>query len=818
MDEEPRQTKGQDGSSSKVKAQKDSGSSVSNTPRKRVSQACDRCRSRKDKCDGKKPVCSTCAALDQVCSYDPATKKRGLPEGYVRGLEKLWGLTIREAAGVEETILNTLNGGEDGNDFEALSRVWNDREGTETLLETWRKSKISRELERLLPILDLVEDKPGKRKRPGSSSTRAEGGGDVSDALPRLSGADQKPSIEVPYWNLDDLPSLPSAHNPQRRRVVEVSTSPTEGPNISTRLPELPPRAWPLLDVFFSYTHCWLPIIEKHDLLRTSYQYTPSGINVSTSLSGSGDHAALWAVLAYAECQNNAITNRDPKVDPQWTVDSLYSHARTLIPTEDGVFEIGHVQALLVLALINMGRNHWSRAWLLIGQAVRIAIDLGIDKEPEGDAQHHKSADKKSRSKHVFLGCFALDTLIAARLGRRPQLRKNDAERVGPVEEDGLDEWNPWTDCLALRQRIPDGPHGPTAVLSTFNRLIILLKILNSVICDVPNGARRVEHCKELLRELDSWGQVLPALLDPSSKPPLLPHRFHLHLAHISTMAVVYSHLTTCSNEMNVSSSTIAETFVTTARQTMWLLMRQSENFGLLIAPPTYDYFTKIACESAQKVQDGLADAHLTYTAWQQNMEQSLASMGKTWPTFEILRDSLKTSFTDTIYQYQSPPATAFSRGSFEISQQIPSHTKHLSINNNVFNFSGGLNQSPLTPTDFSAQATSSFSQTQYNPLLNLAASGGLQGVEGSSPTWPDQNLGRNLFTEQPSADQLQFPDGSLGSDIDGDSMFNDFATLDAMEWSVHSCPSQSSPLSNGAVWIKVSNISIGQITGTKAS
>jgi Fungal Zn(2)-Cys(6) binuclear cluster domain len=27
-----------------------------NGPRKRVSQACDRCRSRKDKCDGKKPV------------------------------------------------------------------------------------------------------------------------------------------------------------------------------------------------------------------------------------------------------------------------------------------------------------------------------------------------------------------------------------------------------------------------------------------------------------------------------------------------------------------------------------------------------------------------------------------------------------------------------------------------------------------------------------------------------------------------------------------------------------------------------------------
>jgi len=31
-------------------------------PRKRVSQACDKCRIRKDKCDGKKPSCTTVSA------------------------------------------------------------------------------------------------------------------------------------------------------------------------------------------------------------------------------------------------------------------------------------------------------------------------------------------------------------------------------------------------------------------------------------------------------------------------------------------------------------------------------------------------------------------------------------------------------------------------------------------------------------------------------------------------------------------------------------------------------------------------------------
>lgn len=39
---------------------KDDGSKGSKQgPRKRVSQACDKCRSRKDKCDGKKPVSKT---------------------------------------------------------------------------------------------------------------------------------------------------------------------------------------------------------------------------------------------------------------------------------------------------------------------------------------------------------------------------------------------------------------------------------------------------------------------------------------------------------------------------------------------------------------------------------------------------------------------------------------------------------------------------------------------------------------------------------------------------------------------------------------
>jgi hypothetical protein len=51
-------------------------------------------------------------------------KKRGLPEGYVRGLEKLWGIAIKEVDAIEDSILTALAGTKDGN--KSALNVWND--------------------------------------------------------------------------------------------------------------------------------------------------------------------------------------------------------------------------------------------------------------------------------------------------------------------------------------------------------------------------------------------------------------------------------------------------------------------------------------------------------------------------------------------------------------------------------------------------------------------------------------------------------------------------------------------------------------------
>lgn len=58
------------------------------TSNARTSQACDRCRAKKSKCDGKLPACSTCAAVGIKCIVSDKLSRRSFPKGYTETLEE----------------------------------------------------------------------------------------------------------------------------------------------------------------------------------------------------------------------------------------------------------------------------------------------------------------------------------------------------------------------------------------------------------------------------------------------------------------------------------------------------------------------------------------------------------------------------------------------------------------------------------------------------------------------------------------------------------------------------------------------------------
>ncbi|CCF56691.1 hypothetical protein KAFR_0B03950 [Kazachstania africana CBS 2517] len=54
----------------------------------RVTQACDRCRSKKTRCDGRKPQCSQCAAVGFECKVSDKLIRKAYPRGYTESIEE----------------------------------------------------------------------------------------------------------------------------------------------------------------------------------------------------------------------------------------------------------------------------------------------------------------------------------------------------------------------------------------------------------------------------------------------------------------------------------------------------------------------------------------------------------------------------------------------------------------------------------------------------------------------------------------------------------------------------------------------------------
>ena len=58
------------------------------TAQSRIAQACDRCRSKKIRCDGVRPCCSQCSNVGFECKTSDKLSRRAFPRGYTESLEE----------------------------------------------------------------------------------------------------------------------------------------------------------------------------------------------------------------------------------------------------------------------------------------------------------------------------------------------------------------------------------------------------------------------------------------------------------------------------------------------------------------------------------------------------------------------------------------------------------------------------------------------------------------------------------------------------------------------------------------------------------
>ncbi|KAL5041250.1 hypothetical protein BDW71DRAFT_212307 [Aspergillus fruticulosus] len=611
--------------------------------RKRVSRACDRCRSKKDKCDGLRPSCSACLASGQTCSYDPNAKKRGLPEGYVRGLEKLWALAVCNIDGFEDTMLSLLGTTADSvGRRNRLISLWMDDAASETLHESWKTCRLYNALEKMLSSSSGPSSPRNAGKRPreehGSllSHTGSEWGFRIdrsstplSQDAPRVVEPGASPIVKRARLSLSEDSQLSPATN-----------------GIHTL--QLPPHTSQLLDMYFAATHSWLPIVAKHNILRASYLYANApSISVARLSPGSGDHAALWALLSYTIFLSRS-SPENGSLGVLSKAKEYYVVARSLIPSETEHYELGHVQAILLLTLVNIGLEDWTAAWLLSGQAVRMVIAMDV-----AACSDTRRAEESRQGKAVFLGCFVIDSLLSFRLSRRPSMHSRDLVAVGLLEEDGLEEWNSWADVLpssGSSQGKNPPRRGPLHALSCFNRLVELASVLNKIARDSITGPNAHIFAQQLVSELKQWDDRLPLgcrLIGPESIYPerhsaLLPHQTYLGLTYVATLLLLYLRITPHELGMHRSQRPATEGAKKLLYRALPMISQHLGNFNMCSLPPIFELSLRTIAEQAFVLRNKIESDLFPFGRWTEALVQRTSELSTTWPVYRTLTTNIE--------------------------------------------------------------------------------------------------------------------------------------------------------------------------------
>jgi hypothetical protein len=464
--------------------------------RQRVTQACQRCRSRKLRCDGRSPSCGACLTAQATCLYDNTSgRQRGLRSGYVKVLESLWGSVFQNVPGSERVVSQLLAG------LPANAGTTADDAGGDDAspLERWRVSSIPEAIRALLdgkPI-NVLED-------PGAANT--------TWSLPSTSGADNVEQHDLhahalpPTSNLDDV-ERPRLQNVERRDLDAPSlpSEPTHAANpscfLAPGLPDLPQDWQTLVQVYLCTEYCCLPIFEKACPYRWAYKYQDhAGINLCNLNSSSrGQYASLWAILVLGELHLHGANSA--------RLDQIKQSAKVFLATaESSGPDRAFSYAFLLWALVYTGTCAYTLARMMLAQAM-VLVDL---------REELMEAQAKEGETLVHAGCFVLETILAFTCGAQTSTITVDFDEL-PTNDVG--EWDPFINILepmTASNMPPQLP--PSRTASTFKALAKLMAIL-----------RRTKDSYDspdlLAAEFHAWEVSLPTDLRGALRAEAAPSR-----------------------------------------------------------------------------------------------------------------------------------------------------------------------------------------------------------------------------------------------------------------------------------------------------
>ncbi|KAJ9636444.1 hypothetical protein H2204_005277 [Knufia peltigerae] len=538
-------------------------------------------------------------------------------------------MAIMRNSDLEDDILAIVSDGLKDPTQKDFAALWTDEFNEYGLFQRWKRSRVSRELENLLPSLEnlplnKVKDTSGEDEVEVVQELHRSDSYIQAQGIPQIRDASDLIAITEDAAMDDDIggqnEAIKALHDSQNTVVLTAST------------PDL-------LNSYFTWTQSWLPIIEKHTIYREWHQYSEG-----TSTSLSGEHVCLMAITIYEQLHGP----KSPRLaTPEAAINggdfyNLQVAIENLIPKDNKELRLAHVQALLILTLTVLGLGRLLDAWLLVGRCSRLILLLKSTSAGFIPSYELRQSPQPDRIQHVLLACFVIDSLLSSRLSIHPHIRPEDLTDRDLVEEDGDEEWTP------LPQAFQSGgaASGPMFAMSTLNQLVQASKFYGRLSASSTSAERRLAELQLLEDDIESWCQGLPikSRLAYSFKEDDLGHSPHLWMVQLillSTLTAVVVQRKRLGQADPKNSYRLSALF----QQLSLLLTTRAKNLNSAAIPPIWEPILST-------LMDNIEEAESLSPTFTEDILVSLkaivASASSVWPAFNDLNGRLESHSADT--------------------------------------------------------------------------------------------------------------------------------------------------------------------------
>ena len=505
--------------------------------RRRVTRACDECRRKKIKCDGKQP-CTHCTVysygerasrlcqawlliVDADCTYDqPSNRRRNPAPQYVENLEH----RVHRA----ETLLHILIPNLDLNDpgiEAAVAQGWIPGAPGKGNPSAARQRGTAPQPPAAAPS---VENKSDTNLE---SMVRAVAQMDIDeqgnwDYHGHSSGLSFVRRMREQLGDLmgPDTVSTPFVKSRPRSTVLDSPRSAINSPSADTTSSEseLPPK-----DVARGF--CANAVNDAAALLRvlhkpTFWQSFERIYSIPQEHYTNEDQKflpLLYSTMALGTLFGNhehSSLNQNGYENAIQQGFAYFRAARQMMDIAD-VRDLTSVQAVVFMILFMQSSAKLSQCYAYVGVALRSALRMGLHRAYSANLDPIELETRK----RVFWVIRKMDIYVGAMLGLPQTLSDDDIDQEFPAEVD---------DEYITRDDIRSMPDGEVSLMTAFNahtRIVLLISKIVRKVYPIKIQSRQGEDDKsytvpfsvirEIEGDLESWKNSLPPILSPCSAP-----------------------------------------------------------------------------------------------------------------------------------------------------------------------------------------------------------------------------------------------------------------------------------------------------------